>query len=127
MKKLLLVGTAALAFAIVALPALAGTSVGIAIGEPYPVYDHYPTYDPSPGYHPYPTSDYDDEEDDEDDQISCSEGRQIVRNRAYRQVRPVKCYGSIYKYRALKRGRSWSVRVDSYSGRIVSARPLGGY
>ena len=126
MKKLLFVGTAALALATVTLPALAGTSVGIAIGEPYPVYDHYPSYDPSPGYHPYPDYD-DDEEDDEDDQISCSEGRQIVRDRGFRQVRPATCYGSIYKYRALKRGRSWSVRVDSYSGRIVSIRRLGGY
>ncbi len=125
MKKLLFVATAALAVATVTLPVQAGTSVGIAIGEPYPVYDHYPSYDPSPGYHPYP--DYDDEEDDEDDQISCSEGRQIVRNRGFRQVRPVKCVGSIFKYRALKRGTSWSVRVDSYSGRIVNARPLGGY
>jgi hypothetical protein len=125
MKKLLFVGTAAIALATVNLPALAGTSVGIAIGEPYPVYDHYPNYDPSPSYHPYP--DYDDEEDDEDDQISCSEGRQIVRDRGFRQVRPVKCFGSIYKYRALKRGTPWSVRVDSYAGRIVSIRPLGGY
>ena len=122
MKKLLFAATAALAVATVTLPAQAGTSVGIAIGEPYP------NYEPYPSYHPYPTPDYDDEEEeDEDEQISCSEGRQIVRDRAYRQVRPVKCNGSIYKYRALKRGRSWNVRVDSYSGRILSARPLGGY
>ena len=125
MKKLLFAGTAAFALVTVSLPALAGTSVGIAIGEPYPRYEPYPSYDPSPGYHPYPTHDYDEEDDDA--QISCSEGRQIVRDRAFRQVRPVKCYGSIYKYRALKRGTSWSVRVDSYSGRIVSARPLRGY
>ena len=85
-------------------------------------------YEPYPGNPAHPTPGYDDEdEEDEDDQISCWEGKQIVRNRAYRQVRAVKCYGSIYKYRALKRGKSWSVRVDSYSGRIVSARPLGGY
>ena len=121
MKKLLFAATAALAIATVTLPAQAGTSVGIAIGEPYP------NYEPYPSYHPYPTPDYDDDEEDQDDQISCWEGKQIVRNRAYRQVRPVKCYGSIYKYRALKRGRSWSVRVDSYSGTIVSARPLGDY
>ena len=128
MKKLLFAGTAALAIATVTLPAQAGTSVGITIGEPYSGYEPYPSYDPNPGYHPYPTPDYDDDdEEDEDDQISCWEGKQIVRNRAYRQVRAVKCYGSIYKYRALKRGRSWNVRVDSYSGRILSARPLGAY
>ena len=127
MKKLLFAGTAALAIATLTLPGQAGTSVGIAIGEPYPGYEHYPSYDPYPGYHPYPTPDYGDDDEEADDQISCSEGRQIVRDRAYRQVRTVNCYGSVYKYRALKRGRSWSVRVDSYSGRIVSARLLGGY
>ena len=122
MKKLLFAATAALAMATASFPADAGTSAGIAVGEPYPGYEPYP------GNPAHPTPGYDDEdEEDEDDQISCWEGKQIVRNRAYRQVRPVKCYGSIYKYRAVKRGRSWSVRVDSYSGRIVSARPLGGY
>jgi hypothetical protein len=110
---------AALTVATVSLPAQAGTSVGIAIGEPYPGYDRYPAY------HPYPTPDYDDE--DEEDQISCREGRQIVRERAFRQVRPVKCYGTIYRYQARKGGRPWIVRLNSYTGRIVSARPLGGY
>ena len=125
MKKLLFVGTAALALATVTLPALAGTSVGISIGEPYPVYDHYPSYDPSPAYHPYPSPDYD--EEDDEDQISCWEGKQIVRHRHFRQVWPVKCSGSIYRYRALRDGRPWLVRVNSYTSRIVSARPLGGY
>ena len=119
MKKLLFMAATALAVATVPLSAQAGTPEGIAIGEPYPGYDPYP------GHHPYPTPDYDDE--DEEGQISCWEGRQIVRNRAFRQVRTVKCYGAIYKYRALKAGRPWSVRVNSYSGKIVSARPLGGY
>jgi hypothetical protein len=119
MKKLLFAAAAALAIATVSFPAQAGTSVGIGIGE------SYPGYDPYPGYHRYPTPDYD--EEDEQDQISCWEGRQIVRNRAFRQVRPVKCYGSIYRYQARKAGRPWIVRLNSYTGRIVSARPLGRY
>lgn len=120
MKKLLFMAAAALAVATVSLPAQAGTSAGIAIGGPYP------GYDPNPGYHPpYPTPDYDDE--DEEDQISCREGKQILRERAFRQVRPVKCYGTIYRYQALKGGRPWIVRLNSYSGRIVSARPRRGY
>lgn len=120
MKKLLFIAAAALATATVSFPAQAGTSVGIAIGEPHPGYDPYPGYHP-----PYPTPDYDDE--DEEDQISCWEGKQIVRDRAFRQVRPVKCHGSIYRYQARKGGRPWIVRLNSYTGRIVSARPLGGY
>lgn len=119
MKKFLLAVPIALAIGTFAIPAHAGTSVGIAIGEPYPGYEPYPRY------HPYPTPDY--YEDDEQDQISCREGRQIVRDMAFRQVRPVKCEGSIYRYRALKRGRPWLVRVDSYSARIVSARPMRDY
>ena len=119
MKKLLFMAAAALAVATVSFPAQAGTSAGIIVGEPYP------GYEPNPGYHPYPTPDYDDE--DEEDQISCWEGKQIVRNRAFRQVRPVKCHGTIYRYQARKAGRPWIVRLNSFSGRIVSARPLGGY
>lgn len=122
MKKFLLAVPVALAIGTVAIPAYAGTSVGIAIGEPYPGYEPYPRY------HPYPAPDYPDYyEDDEQDQISCREGRQIVRDMAFRQVRPVKCEGSVYRYRAIKRGRAWLVRVDSYSARIVSARPMRDY
>ena len=119
MKKFLFAATAVLAIATVSLPVQARSSAGIAVGEPYPGYDPYP------GNPNYPTPDYD--EEDEEGQISCWEGKQIVRSRSFRQVRPVKCYGSIYRYRALKGGRPWSVRVDSYSGRIVGARPLRDY
>ena len=119
MKKLLLAVPVALAMVSAAIPAQAGTSVGIAVGEPYPGYDPYP------GYHPYPPPDYD--EEDDEDQISCWEGKQIVRHRHFRQVWPVRCSGAIYRYRAFKDGRPWLVRVNSYTARIVSARPLGGY
>jgi hypothetical protein len=120
MKKILMAAPVALAIAFFAIPAQAGTSVGIAVGEPYP------GYDPQPGYHPYPPPYYDDEEDDED-QISCWEGKRIVRERNFRRVRPMKCQGTIYRYQAFKNGRPWLVRVNSYSARIVSARPMGGY
>ena len=116
MKNILLAAPVALALAFLSLPAQAGTSVDIGIGERYPRYDHYPGYPPS----------YDDEEDYRD-QISCREGIQIVRERYFRQVRPIKCEGTIYRYRAIKRGRPFLVRVDSYSGEIVSIRPQRGY
>ena len=120
MKKLLLAVPVALAIGMFTMPAFAGTNVGIAIGEPYPVYDSYP------GYHPYPQPNYGDDDDDEDeqDQISCWEGKQIVQNPGFRRVSPVRCEGSIFRYQALKSGRPWIVRVDSYSARIVSARRL---
>ena len=119
MKNILMAAPVALAIAFFAIPAQAGTSVGIAIGEPYP------GYDPQPGYHPYPPPYYDDEE--ENDQISCWEGKRILRDRNFRQIRPMKCQGTIYRYQAFKNGRPWLVRVNSYSARIVSARPMGDY
>ena len=119
MKNILMAAPIALAVALFAIPAQAGTSAGIAVGEPYP------GYDPQPGYYPYPSPYHDDE--DNEDQISCWEGKQILRQRNFRQVRPVKCQGTIYRYRALKRGRPWMVRVNSFTAQVVSARPLYRY
>ncbi len=77
---------------------------------------------PYPGYH-----DDDDYYDDEDDQISCREGSQVVRESGFRRVQPLRCSGDIYRYRAFRRGKIWTVRVDSWSGRIVSARIIRTY
>jgi hypothetical protein len=56
-----------------------------------------------------------------------SEGRRIVRQHGFRQVRPTRCGGEVYKYRAVKRYRLWSVRVSARSGRIISAHVIGRY
>jgi hypothetical protein len=77
------------------------------------------------GGDPYPGDD--DYDDEEDDQISCGEGRGVVRRAGYRNVQPVRCSGDIYRYRAFRRGLSWLVRVDSWSGRIISARRMRTY
>ena len=77
---------------------------------------------PYPGYH-----DDDDYYDDEDDQISCQEGRQVVRESGFRRVQPLRCSGDIYRYRAIRRGKIWTVRLDSWSGRIISARIIRTY
>jgi len=77
------------------------------------------------GDYSYPDDDYDDDEDDE--QITCGEGRQVVRRSGYRNVQPLRCSGDIFRYRAFRRGLSWIVRVDSWSGRIVSARRMRTY
>ena len=57
------------------------------------------------GDFPYPGDD--DYDDEEDDQISCGEGRQVVRRAGYRNVQPVRCSGDIFRYRAFRRGLSW--------------------
>ena len=94
-----------------------GFSGGIAIGEPYP--ERYPDYRERP-------RDWWDEDDDEYEAITCREGRRIVRNEGFRRVEPVKCHGNVYRYRAIRRDRLWSVRVNAWTGRIVSAR-IEGY
>ena len=68
MKNILMAAPVALAIAFFAIPAQAGGSVDITVGERYPGYD--------PSYHPQPY--YDDEEEDQD-QISCWQGKRIVR------------------------------------------------
>ena len=114
-KSLLLVTTFAAFMAGGALPSYADNiSTEIQVGS-----SHYQGGDST-----YPSPEYDDGDDydDEQDQISCSEGRQVVRQSGFRRVQPVRCSGEIYRYRAIRRGQIWTVRVDSWSGRIVSAR-----
>jgi hypothetical protein len=79
---------------------------------------------PYPGYDD--GDDYDDD-DDEQDQISCQEGRQVVRQAGFRRVQPLRCSGDTYRYRAFRRGKIWTVRLDSWSGRIISARIIRAY
>lgn len=74
------------------------------------------------GDYPYPGYDDDDDYDDENEQISCQEGRQVVRRSGFRRVQPLRCSGDTYRYRAFRRDKIWTVRVDSWSGRIISAR-----
>lgn len=120
MKSILTAVPIALAMAFMAIPAQAGAPADIAVGEPYP------GYDPNPGYPSHPPPYYDDDEDDRD-QISCWEGKRIVRERHFYKVRPMRCEGTIYRFQAFKNGQPWVVKVNSYSGRIVSARPLRYY
>ena len=120
-KSLLLVATFATFMAGATLPSYADNvpaEIQVASSQyhggdyPYP----YPGYD-----------DGDDDYDDEEDQISCQEGRQVVRRSGFRRVQPVRCSGDIYRYRAFRRGKIWIVRVDSWSGQIVSARVARSY
>ncbi len=85
-----------------------GFSLGVHIVEDYPGYGEDPEW-----------------EDDEQEPLSCSEGRRIVRNEGYRHVDAVRCEGDTYRYRAVRRGYVWAVRVDAWSGQIISERRIG--
>lgn len=113
MKKLFLAAVATMAVVTASIPvahAGNGFSFGVHVGEQYPGYEEYPPTDP----------DWEDQEP-----ISCLEGRQIVRDQGYRRIEPVKCEGNTYPYRAFRRGNVWVVRVDAWSGQIVSERRIG--
>ena len=57
--------------------------------------------------------------------IGCGEGARIVSRRGFNRVSTIDCGGATYSYRGWRRGDPWRVRVDSDTGRIVSARPAG--
>jgi len=126
MYKSLVTGSVALlaAFSLQPATAKADTQIGIVVGDGWQPAQYDPGY---PVYHPgYP--DYDDEDDyDDGDYISCWEGRRIVRQNGFRQVRPTRCRGDVYRYQAIKRYRLWSVRVSARSGRIIDAHVIGRY
>lgn len=116
MKKHFLAAVATIAVVAASVPvahAGNGLSFGIRVGEQFPGYDEYPR----------PRSDWEDEEDQ--DRLTCREGRQIVRDQGYRRIEPVSCEGNTYRYRAVRQGNVWVVRVDAWSGQIVSERVIG--
>ena len=57
--------------------------------------------------------------------IGCREGARIVSRRGFNRVAPVDCGGEFFTYRGWRGGEPWRVRVDYYTGRIVSNRPSG--
>ena len=93
MYKTFLAGTAAVLAVLSLGPAAeAGTRIGVTVGAPWPAPDYspaYPVYDPG----------YPDDEDDYDDEdgISCGEGRRILRDYGFWDVRPVRCGGEVYR------------------------------
>lgn len=119
-KSLLLVAALATFMAGTALPSYADN-----VSAEFQLATHYPGSYHTPYPYPYPDDDYD--EDEEDEQITCAEGRRVVRRAGYRRVQPVRCSGDIYRYRAFRRGLAWTVRVDSWTGRIISARRIRTY
>jgi hypothetical protein len=58
--------------------------------------------------------------------ISCSQGERLLRNRGFRDVRRVDCFGRHFVYRAW-RGRSrFEISVRSRDARVVDLRRIRG-
>ena len=60
------------------------------------------------------------------DGISCGEGRQIVRENGFRQVRPLKCFGATFTYSAKQFGRLVRVKLNM-DGDIIRVSRLVSY
>lgn len=116
---------ATMATTLPAAQAKADVDVSIGFGvAPYYGYDRYDGYydgyrDSGYGYdfryerhrrHSY-----------EDDGISCREGRMIVIEAGFRDVRPVDCDGPGYRYTARRHGHKFVVRVNE-DGDITRVR-----
>jgi hypothetical protein len=54
--------------------------------------------------------------------ISCGNGREILRQRGFRNVQAYSCQGPTYGYQAWKRGEFFRVAVN-FRGQIVSVQP----
>ena len=55
--------------------------------------------------------------------ISCSTGRNILRQNGFRDVQAYDCQGPVYGYQAWKRGEMFRVAVN-FRGQVVSVNPV---
>ena len=123
-KKILMAAGLAAAFSLSPQPAEAKVNVYIGIGEPggYCYYNYDPFrcggygYYPRPGYFvPHPVF---------RDHLSCRQATWRLRNLGYRNIIATDCKGKTYTFIARKRGGEFRIKLNSYSGRITSVRPI---
>jgi hypothetical protein len=56
--------------------------------------------------------------------IGCDDGRAILRDRGFYQIKPVECRGGTYTYFGHRHGEDFRVLLSSRSGRIVNVKPI---
>lgn len=133
LKSLIASGLVALGLGLATAPAEAKTRIHIGIGTGSPFYD-YRCENPGfvdfcglgfyrPYYRPYyRTRLYDPYYPPLRHRVirrnSCDAAALAIRSAGYRNIRATDCSGRFYSYRATKRGRNYSLRVDTRSGRI---------
>jgi hypothetical protein len=62
--------------------------------------------------------------EEEEAGVTCREGRRIVRERGFSDVRPIDCNGRSLVFSARERGQPVEIRISARNGRIVSVEPL---
>ena len=53
--------------------------------------------------------------------LSCGAARNLVDHSGFNKVKAAECGGKIYTFRAIKKGHRYVVKVNSVTGRIISA------
>jgi hypothetical protein len=105
-KKVVFAAVLAAPLAFLASPASADDvdlRVGIGIGTPrYYGYGAYPDV-----YYPYYRR-----------KLSCWQARELVRDRGFNRVRTIECFGRVYTFRALRRGKPVTINVNARTGAI---------
>lgn len=137
MKRIAFAAAGLLAAASSILPASAGTSVYFGLGVPAPVYiapppppppvyvyPAYPVYAPAPLVLDMPPPPPPPMPAAQANQLGCGEAAGLIRREGYRIVDTVDCEGGAnYTFLASRDGDTFRVRIDSWSGRIVSVSP----
>ncbi len=112
-------------------PAEAKTRIHIGIGTGYPGYHYgdcgpglidwcdYGYYRPGWRYRLVPRRHY---EENFGQNRSCRAAARAIRQAGYRNIRATDCTGNIFAFRAVKKGKSYRLRVNAVSGRIKVVR-----
>ena len=56
--------------------------------------------------------------------ITCAQGERRLRNRGFRDVRRIDCWGSRFVYRGWRGGNRYEVVLRSRDGRVMSVRRI---
>jgi hypothetical protein len=107
-KKAVLAAALAAPLVLLASPASADDidlDFRVGIGTPYYGYGAYPD-----AYYPYHRR-----------KLSCWQARELVRDRGFNRVRTIECFGRVYTFRALRRGRPVTINVNARTGAMWRA------
>lgn len=56
--------------------------------------------------------------------LTCRQGKRKLRHRGYYRINAFDCHGQFYKYRVVRNGKIFRIRMNAYTGRY-SRRFLG--
>jgi hypothetical protein len=56
--------------------------------------------------------------------VTCAEARDIVEDRGYSRVKTLSCGGVNYKFRALREGKAYVIRVSRRTGAFTSVKSV---